>query len=197
MSDSSTTHNISDRVKDIPGGEHLLMCYSCGTCTSICMVQTKQDETYNPRRLIREAVFDLTHEAFADHTTWLCTACDICYPACPQKIHISGVINAVKTLAVEAGHKTIFKTAVVDAQTCVACGLCVKVCPYEAITLVDTKVPFRGMIPIATVDAGKCMACGLCAASCRSTSIALAEDTTDAQVIADIWAHSPKAGGAR
>ena len=105
MSGFTDPNALSERVKAIPGGDMLMMCYSCGTCTSKCMIQTKLESSYNPRRLIREAVFNMDEAAFADKTTWLCTACDLCYPACPQKIHISGVINAVKALAVESGEK--------------------------------------------------------------------------------------------
>lgn len=187
MNSIDDPNSLANRVKAIPGGEMLLYCYSCGTCTSKCMIQTKQDEDFNPRRLIRQAVFGLEEDAYNDTTTWLCSACDLCYPACPQKIHISGVINAVKQLAVESGIKTSLKTAVVDTSTCVACGLCVAVCPYEAIKLVDTKLAFRGMLPVATVDPAKCMGCGLCGAVCRSTSIGLPEEYTDASVMHELW----------
>ncbi|MGI6249771.1 MAG: 4Fe-4S dicluster domain-containing protein [Anaerolineaceae bacterium] len=196
MSKHQSEQTLAERVKSIPGGEHLMMCFSCGTCTSKCMIQVKADELFNPRRLIRETVFGMESEAFADPTTWQCSACDLCYPACPQKIHISGVIHAIKALAVEQGHKTQIKTAVVEQKTCVACGLCVEVCPYDAISLVETKVPFRGLIPIASVDAGKCMACGLCAASCRSTSIGLPDEAPDQLFINQLWSWLGQEAGA-
>lgn len=188
MSAPTDTNLLSERVKALPGGEFLMMCYSCGTCTSKCMIQPKLDPNYNPRRLIREAVFEMEAEAFADTTTWLCSACDLCYPACPQKIHISGVINAVKALAVEQGWKNPNPSAVVDIFTCVACGMCVEVCPYQAVSLVETKVAGRGLIPVAAVDPGKCMACGMCSAACRSTSISLPTRHHDKEIIADLWA---------
>ncbi len=53
----------------IPGGEMLMMCFSCGTCTSKCMIQEKLEPNYNPRRLIREAVFNFEDTAFSDETT--------------------------------------------------------------------------------------------------------------------------------
>jgi len=179
---------FSDQVRAIPGGEHLEMCYSCGTCVSRCLIQQKIDPTYNPRRLIRKAMLGLDQEAFGDMTTWLCSACDLCYPACPQEIHISGVIQAIRELAVQAGRTSPVKTAVVDEQTCVACGLCVEVCPYEAITLAETSVMFRGRsVTVAHVDANLCMACGLCAASCRSSSISLPDEFSNEALVEDMW----------
>jgi len=187
MNHTVSTDSLAEQVKAIPGGEMLMMCFSCGTCTSKCMIQEKLEPNYNPRRLIREAVFNLEETAFGDETTWLCTACDLCYPACPQEIHISGVITAVKQLAVAQGRQNPYQTARVDESTCIACGLCVEVCPYEAIALVEKKVPFRGLISVAEVDPGKCMACGMCSASCRSTSIRLDQDFNDNHVLENIW----------
>ena len=177
---------FADQVRAIPGGEHLEMCYSCGTCVSRCMIQQKMEPMYNPRRLIYKAMMDMDQEAFEDKTTWLCSACDLCYPACPQEIHISGVLLAIKELALQAGYTTPLKTAVVDDLTCVACGLCVEVCPYEAITLVETRVMGQTRT-VAHVDPNHCMACGLCAASCRSASIGLPDEFSNEALIESLW----------
>lgn len=187
MSYELSTSTFVDQVKAIPGGEFVELCYSCGTCTSKCMIQQKVDSEYNPRRLLRLVMMEMQEEAFESSTTWLCSECDLCYPACPQKIHISGVITAVKKIAVESGSKTILKTAVVDQQTCVACGLCSEACPYNAISIVESKVPYRGLINVAKVDPGLCMACGLCSAVCRSTSIGIPEEFSDEAVIQNLW----------
>lgn len=187
MSYVNSSITFADQVRSIPGGEFLEMCYSCGTCTSKCMIQQKLDLGYNPRRLLRLVMMEMKDEAFADTTTWLCSECDLCYPACPQKIHISGVITAVKSLAVSEGKKTTINTAVVDQQTCVGCGLCAESCPYEAITLVDTKVPYRGLIQIAKVDPGLCMSCGVCSAVCRSTSIRIPAEYSDETLMDYLW----------
>ncbi len=187
MSHSGSSQSFADEVKTIPGGEFVELCYSCGTCVSKCMIQQKMESEYNPRRLLRMVIMDMKDNAFNSPTTWLCSACDLCYPACPQQIHISGVITAVKQIAVEHGGKTTLKTAVVDQQTCVACGLCVEACPYEAISLVQTKVPYRGLVQVAQVDPSKCMACGLCSAVCRSTSIGVPDDYTDKALMENLW----------
>lgn len=188
MSHEPIEKTFADEVKSIPGGEFLERCYACGTCVSKCMIQQKIEPEYNPRRLLHLAMLNMKEEAFDSPTTWLCTACDLCYAACPQEIHISGVINAVKALAVGEGKTTRITTAVVNQQTCVACGLCVQACPYEAISLVETKVPYRGMIQVAKVDPDRCMACGLCSAVCRSTSIGVPDNYTDVALMDNLWA---------
>jgi len=148
------------------------------------LIQQKIDKAFNPRRMMKMVMMDMLENAFESPTTWLCSECDLCYSACPQEIHISGVITAVKKLAIEAGHHSPLKTAQVNIKTCVACGLCVEVCPYEAIHLVEKNVPNRGKnLTIAEVDSGYCMACGLCSSVCRSNSIELMEDYTDESVV--------------
>lgn len=195
MSLTPTTTTFADEVRAVPGGETLDFCFACGTCVSKCMVQQKVDPDYNPRRLLRMVMEDLREEAYQSPTTWLCTACDICYPACPQEIHISAVINAVKARAVNHGHATALKTAIVNQQTCVACGLCAEVCPYDAITIIEAKVPYRGLIQLASVDPGRCMACGICSAVCRSTSIELSETSSDEAIITKLWDWMLPEGG--
>jgi heterodisulfide reductase subunit C len=187
MSHDPVAETFADKIKALPGGEYLELCYACGTCVSKCMIQQKGEPEYNPRRLLRLAMNDMKEEAYASPTTWLCSACDLCYAACPQEIHISGVITAVKAIAVEEGRATPIKTAQVNQQTCVGCGLCTEGCPYEAISLVEKKVPFRGMIQVAEVDAGLCMGCGLCSAICRSTSIGVPDQNTDKEILDDLW----------
>ena len=168
----SKSHQVfADQVRAIPGGEHLEMCYACGTCVSKCMIQQKVEPEYNPRRLLRMVMMDMREEAFKSPTTWLCSACDLCYPACPQQIHISGVIGAVKQLAVEAGYASPLETVTVDESLCSGCGICVMVCPYEAPFLVEKEID--GQVDrVSEVDADKCMGCGICVAACPLGAIA-------------------------
>ncbi len=165
MSHEFQTMTFADQVRAIPGGEHLEMCFSCGTCTSKCMIQQKLEAEYNPRRLLRMVMMDMQEEAFKSPTTWLCSKCDLCYPACPQKIHISGVIGAVKQLAVAAGYTSPIPTVSVDESKCSGCAICVMACPYEAPRLVEKLVD--GVSDrFAEVDQNKCMGCGICVAAC-------------------------------
>jgi len=197
MKKNNQLPSLFDQVREIPGGEHVSVCYSCGTCVSRCLIQQKVEKAYNPRRMMKMVMMDMLEQAFESPTTWLCSSCELCYPACPQEIHISGVITAVKELAIETGTRSPLKTAQVNEKTCVACGLCVEVCPYEAVHLVEKDVPNRGKnMTIAEVDNGHCMACGLCSSVCRSNSIELTEDYTDEIVVDSIsdWLAKKQVG---
>ncbi|MBN1363494.1 MAG: 4Fe-4S binding protein [Syntrophaceae bacterium] len=50
----------------------------------------------------------------------------------------------------------------IDKEKCVGCGVCVNVCPQEAISIVDNK---------ARIDADKCVDCGRCVQVCPQGAI--------------------------
>ncbi len=181
---SDTSNTFADRVRAIPGGEHLAMCYACGTCVSKCMIQQKVEPEYNPRRLLRLVMMGLEEEAFKSPTTWHCSACDLCYPACPQEIHISGVIDAVKQLAVEAGYESPLEIVTVDESLCSGCSICAMACPYEAPHLVEKMI--EGEVDLVSeVDANKCMGCGICVAACPSGAISR-PGVSNAEIVAQL-----------
>ena len=59
------------------------------------------------------------------------------------------------------------KLAFVDQKTCVACGVCMKACPKDAVSI------YRGCY--AAVEEGKCVGCGLCAKACPAGCITVKE----------------------
>ncbi len=189
MSHAPSVQTFADEVKAAPGGEHLELCYSCGTCVSKCMIQQKVDPDYNPRRLLRLAMLDMKDEAFTSPTTWLCSECDLCYSACPQEIHISQVIKAVKQLAVEAGYTSPLTAVSVNEELCSGCGICVMVCPYEAPSLFEKEVDGQ-LDRFSRVDPNKCMGCGTCVAACPLGAIAR-EGVSNAEII-DQFPKSPQ-----
>ena len=73
-------------------------------------------------------------------------------------------------------------TAEVLAIRCVACGLCVEVCPAGAAELVEVRGTRR-----AEINPALCKGCGLCVAGCRGGAICL-HGFTDQQLLAQVAA---------
>ena len=55
------------------------------------------------------------------------------------------------------------KLATVNRNVCVACGVCMKACPKNAISI------YKGCYAVA--DEAKCVGCGLCAKACPAGCI--------------------------
>lgn len=59
----------------------------------------------------------------------------------------------------------IKRKAAVSIRECVACGCCIKVCPRQAITVLN------GIY--AQIDKNLCVGCGACAKECPASIIAM------------------------
>ena len=59
-------------------------------------------------------------------------------------------------------------------ELCSSCHTCLTACPYNAISMDETKDP-----PIAVVTEAKCHGCGTCAAACPSSAIVMYHSTDD------------------
>jgi heterodisulfide reductase subunit C len=90
-------------IAKMHGGEKLMRCFQCGTCTSDCPIARFSD-TYRPRQIIRMAQFGLRERVLSSDTLWLCAACFTCTDRCPQNVEVASVIRVLRNLAVEKGY---------------------------------------------------------------------------------------------
>jgi len=174
-----------------PGGEHLYRCYSCGTCASACLVR-RVNPDFNPRRILEMVMLGMREEVLSSLVVWLCSACDLCYPLCPQQIHISELMKAIRNIAIREGYEPPGPIAVVDENLCSGCGMCATACPYEGIELVADPTSGNGH-KVAQVDKFLCMDCGICAATCPSEAIrieAFSREKVAMQIQAGGWLRS-------
>lgn len=61
-----------------------------------------------------------------------------------------------------------------NSETCKACGLCVKRCPMEIVTLEDSEKATNKKGKIAVIkDTDICIGCGVCSYKCPTKAIVL------------------------
>jgi len=89
-------------VIKVPGGENLLRCFQCGTCTSDCPI-ARFNEEYRPRKIIRMAQLGLKDKIVESDFLWLCASCFTCTDRCPQGVEVASVIRALKNIAAKEG----------------------------------------------------------------------------------------------
>ncbi len=74
--------------------------------------------------------------------------------------------------------ETVGTISEVNEKTCIGCGLCETLCPYQAIEVV-LKRTIVGEKAVAQINKVLCKGCGVCTASCRSGSIDLKGFSTE------------------
>ncbi len=95
--------NFKYEVAEEIGGEGILQCFQCGTCTATCPVR-KFDPDFNVRRVIRLTLLGAKEKVLTSDFVWMCSTCYSCYELCPQNVKITDVMTALKNLAVKNGH---------------------------------------------------------------------------------------------
>jgi len=179
-------HTFVQEVMAEPGGEHLLTCWSCGTCAATCLVR-RYDPDFNPRLILHKAGLGLREEVLSSKEIWLCSACDACYPRCPKEIHISEVMQAIRNIAIREGYEPPGPIAQVDEDLCSGCAVCTRACPYEAIDRVTKDIDGTERT-VAQVDKNLCLQCGICVAACPSGAMSLDDTFDDRELIARMGA---------
>ncbi len=98
-----------------------------------------------------------------------CTGCLACAQACPRDLIVGVPYDKHVLIACNSTAKGAV-TVRGCTQGCIGCGLCVKICPHEAISIENN---------LAVIDYEKCNSCGLCAVVCTKKLIASPMNTSD------------------
>jgi heterodisulfide reductase subunit C2 len=98
-----TDSTFKYRISNIPGGESILSCYSCGVCTAACPVN-KVIKDFNPRQIIKKTLMGFKDDVLSSDLIWYCQQCEKCFANCPQKVNFSHIVRALRETAVNEGY---------------------------------------------------------------------------------------------
>ena len=91
-----------------------------------------------------------------ESVAWICNCCGCCCEA----------IVAYKRLGFSPGIYSNFTPEIIS-ENCSGCGICIKKCPVDAITLTTDTANRK----IAKINYDRCFGCGVCAKSCNKDAI--------------------------
>jgi len=110
-----------------------------------------------------------------------CKACNKCVFICPKKLF--SLIPVTHNVYVACSSRDPGRqTKAVCPVGCIACGLCQKACPVDAIHVIDGSTALtinpersRGIDNLAVIDYNKCTSCGECVKACPVQTIRVRE----------------------
>jgi len=136
------------RAVMLAGGGDKSCIYGClgyGTCSRVCpfgAITMTED-----------------HLPFVDIKK--CTGCRKCEAVCPRKV--IKVLPASRQVLVTCNSKDKGPDTKKNCQTgCIACGICVKVCPFDAPVVENN---------LSRINLDRCRVCGLCVTKCPTGAI--------------------------
>lgn len=91
---------LKEVVSRTAGVSRLEMCIQCGSCGGSCPSAADMDHT--PRMLFAMLRAGMREAALKSNTFWICVSCYHCVVRCPQNVHITDVMYALKSMAIEA-----------------------------------------------------------------------------------------------
>lgn len=91
------------QVMESHGAEKLMHCYQCGSCTSDCPI-AKRVEEFRPRNIARLVMYGQKDRVLEGDLLYLCAGCYTCYEHCPQEVHVSEIVTALRKISLDEGH---------------------------------------------------------------------------------------------
>jgi len=139
--------NFKFEIAGMEGGQGILKCFACGSCTARCPEQEVKEE-WDPRKIIRMTLLGMREEVLSSEFIWICSSHYTCLEKCPQGVNVKGVMDQIRNerLREEAMEDITGKTsekrmdlsfkyriaegeAGKDIYNCFACGTCTAGCP--------------------------------------------------------------------
>ena len=98
--------NFKFRNEVLKHNASLSYCYQCSTCSGGCPVALITGGSYNPRKIIEEAILGLKDKLVEkqEPNPWLCSTCQTCVELCPQKVEITEIFTLIKNKCFETGN---------------------------------------------------------------------------------------------
>lgn len=99
---TSEMHPFLAEVLALRGGQDVLECYQCGTCSASC--PALPDMLHGPRRIMYMIQNGMEEEVLSSPDIWRCVSCYSCMNRCPRGIEITVLFSELRRLAIQKGY---------------------------------------------------------------------------------------------
>jgi len=143
--------------------------------------------TLNPEKFFLEAHMKLRPVEFSTEGAFMCGIAH--YPKPIDECIAQAQAAASRAITILSKDKIILEpivTGFVDKDACRGCGVCVALCPYNALEIEETGDERK-----ASFISAVCTGCGICAASCPWHALGI-NTFTDSQIEAQMFAFLDK-----
>ncbi len=143
--------------------------------------------TLNPEKFFLEAHMKLRPVEFSTEGAFMCGIAH--YPKPIDECIAQAQAAASRAITVLSKDKIVLEPIVsgfVDRDACRGCGVCVALCPYNALEIEETADERK-----ASFISAVCTGCGICAASCPWHALGI-NTFTDSQIEAQMFAFLDK-----
>ncbi len=147
-------------------------CIRCGYCYELCpLFKSYNWESDTPRGKLL-----LVHGMITDKIKpsqeivdkiFQCFYCKNCSDNCSAGVPVTEILTDARADLINAGFEVKGTIVQIDEDLCSVCGVCVPLCKYDALKIVDKSKDKKRV----EVDPVECRGCGLCLAACPAGAI--------------------------
>lgn len=151
-------------------------CIRCGYCYELCpLFKSYNWESDTPRGKMLLIYGMITGKIKPTQEIvdkiFQCFYCKNCVDNCSAKVPITDVLTDARADLIHAGFDVQGTIIQIDEDLCSVCGVCISLCKYDALKIVDIGKDKKKI----EVDKVECRGCGLCMAACPSEAISQKE----------------------
>lgn len=147
-------------------------CIRCGYCYELCpLFKSYNWESDTPRGKLLLIYGMITGKIIPTQSLvnkiFECFYCKNCSDNCSAGVPVTEIFSDARTDFAEAGFDVEGTIVQINEDLCSVCGICVSLCKYDALTIVDTPDDTKKI----EVNKIECRGCGLCLAACPAGAI--------------------------
>jgi heterodisulfide reductase subunit C len=98
---STNGYEFVTEIASEPGGECILWCAQCGTCSGSCPNVLWMN--HSPRKIIALARAGKREEVLGSNSMWCCATCHLCTVRCPKGVELPELMHVLECMSTHEG----------------------------------------------------------------------------------------------